>query len=204
MNHEVVMQKLNIDVIAEAIQNIHRDIEKQKSKKREATIKRHIEKTNLQGAIFIAGDYLLVAKRIENDGQKARMKWLRPQKIIRVVSEWIYKCQELINERVSLFHSNRLKYYADTYLNVKQELSDTIDHNEIHYSMVSKLLELRYNRSKKQYEIQVKWKGFDHEEPTWKSIHALHEDIPEMLKNFLESHHEVARVKRATETILST
>ena len=70
--------------------------------------------------------------------------------------------------------------------------------------MVSKLLELQYNSSKKQYEVQVKLKGFYHKEPSRESIHALHEDIPEMLKNFLESHHDVAKVKRAPETIMST
>ena len=44
MNHVVVMRKLNVEALAEAIQNIHRGIEERKSKKREAAIKRHNEK----------------------------------------------------------------------------------------------------------------------------------------------------------------
>ena len=198
------MQKLNVDALSEAIQNIHRNNKECETKQREAAIRRHNERTNVRPSNFIVGYYVLVAKRIDNDGQNLRMQWLGPQKIIRAVSEWVYECQDLINERVSLVHANHLKYYADTQLNVTQELLDTIAHNDVHYSVVFKFLDLQYNRSKRHYEVQVKWKKFDHEEPTWESIHILHEDIPDMLKLFLEVHNDQAKAKRATETILST
>ena len=85
-----------------------------------------------------------------------------------------------------------------------QELLDTIDHNDIHYSVVSKLLGSRYNLSKKYYEVQVKWKVFNYEELTWESILVLHEDIPDMLNAFLSNHLEKEKAKRAKESIAST
>ena len=145
-----------------------------------------------------------MARRIDHDGRKLYLRWLGSQKVIRVVSDRVFECQDLLNDFVSLVHANRLKYYADSQLNVTQELMNTIDHNDIHYSVVSKLLGLRYNRSKKYYEVQVKWKGFHHEEPTLESILVLHEDIPDMLNAFLSNHQEKEKEKNAKESIAST
>ena len=33
----------------------------------------------------------------------------------------------------------------------------------------------------------VKWKGFDYEDPEWKSIITLHEDVLQLLQEFLDN-----------------
>ena len=94
-------------------------------------------------------------------------------------------------KRTDIFSSCQpFEYYADRELKVTQELLDRIHHNDIYYSVVSKFLDVKYNRSKRHHEVQVKRKEFDHGEPTWESNHVLHEDNPDMLKLFLEAHHD--------------
>ena len=61
------------------LQNIHRHIKERKTHHRDAPIRRHNEKTNALQANFIVGDYVLVEKRIDNVGDKLRMKWLGKQ-----------------------------------------------------------------------------------------------------------------------------
>ena len=78
-----------------------------------------------------------MARRIYHDRRKLCLRWLGSQKVIRVVSDRVFECQDLLNDFVSLVHANRLKYYTDSQLNVTQELMNTIDYNDIHYSSTS-------------------------------------------------------------------
>ena len=65
-----------------------------------------------------------------------------------------------------MVHCNRLKFYADSQLDVTETLLDTIAHKNPHYNTVEELLDLRFNENSAQYEIRARWKGFDDEEPT--------------------------------------
>ncbi len=71
-------------------------------------------------------------------------------------SEHVYDVQDLLTEKHSLIHANRLKFYVDSQLDVTEDLRDTIDHNNPVYNTVSKLLDLRYNASSGKYEVQTK------------------------------------------------
>ena len=105
--------------------------------------------------------------------------------------------RDLISAKDMFVHSNRLKFYADSSLNVTQTLLDTINHNDVHYNTVTKLLDLQYNRTRKQWEVQARWRGFSHEEPTWEPLDNMHKDIPEMLNKFLKSFSDKDKAKRA-------
>ena len=112
LNHIRIKQKLNFDALQHAVQEIHREVADRKTKQREAAIRRHNAKTNVRQATFTIGDYILVARRIDHDGHKLCMRWLGSQKVIRVVSDWVFECQDLLNDFVSLVHANRLKNFT--------------------------------------------------------------------------------------------
>ena len=196
-----LLQSIKIEGLHKSLEAIHRDVTERKTKQRCADVKRHNAKTFVHETNFDVGDFVLVAKRLNKDGHKLQMQWLGPQRVLREESEWVYECEDLINGKVSLVHANRLKFYADSQLNVTQELLDTIDHNDRHYNTVSRLLDLRYNRAKKCYEVQVSWRGFSHEEPTWEPIYNMEEDIPDMLRKFLESYPDKGKVQRALSSL---
>ena len=128
----------------------------------------------------------MVAKRVSNDGHKLRVRWKGPRRISRVVSEYVYEVEDLVDQTHAVVHANRLKFYADSHLDVTEELLDTIDHNEPHYNTVEKLMDLRFNEASEKFEVQVKWKGFDHEKPTWEPFENIQEDVPDLSTRFLD------------------
>ena len=100
-----------------------------------------------------------------------------------------------------LVHANRLKFYADSQLNVTQELLETINHNDPHYNVVIAFLDLRYNRSTRRYELKAKWRGFADERPTWEPHSIMIEDVPDMFQTFLDSFPNKDVVQRARDSL---
>jgi hypothetical protein len=80
-------------------------------------------------------------------------------------SEYIFEVQDLLTLQHALIHGNRLKFYADSEPNVSETLLDTVSHNDPQLNTVVKLVYLRFNADKEQYEVQAKWRGFDYEDP---------------------------------------
>jgi len=155
----------------------------------------------VRAANFSEGDFVLVAKRIAQDGHMLTLQWQGPQRVVRAESDWVFEVEDLINESRSLVYVNRLKFYSDADLHLTQELLDTIDHNNPHYNTVVKLLDLAYDRSQRMWKVQAKWRGFDHEEPTWEPIIAMHHDIPDMLDKFLNEFEDQSKVQRARRSL---
>lgn len=68
-----------------------------------------------------------------------------------------------------------------------EKLLDTIDHNDIHYNVVTKRLVLRFNTLDNGFVVPCKWKGFAFEEQTWEPLGDMREDVPDMLDKFLQT-----------------
>ena len=168
-----------------AVEAMHQEVAAKRSKTREAAIRRHNRKTHVQPINFEVGDYVLVAKRVANDGHKLRVRWKGPRRVVRAVSDLVYDCEDLLTGATESFHINRLKHYAESDLEVTEALLDTIDHNDPHLQTIENILDLRFNRTLERYEVQVKWRGFDYEAPTWEPLDVMHEDVPALLLQFL-------------------
>ena len=112
-------------------------------------------------------DFVLKAYIKERQGNKLKVKWTRPFRVMRMESEYICEVEDLIANTSSLIHITRLKMYSDKHLDVTETLLDTIVHNDPHYQPVTKILDLRYNGDLEQYQVRCKWRGFADEEPTW-------------------------------------
>jgi len=151
--------------------------------------------------IFSEGDFVLVAKRVAHDEHKLTLQWKGPQRVVRAESDWVFEVEDLINQSRSLVHANRLKFYSDADLDVTEELLDTINHNSPHYNTVVKLLDLAYDRHQRLWKVQAKWRGFDHEEPTWEPLCNMQEDIPDMLATFLNAFGDQDKVQRARRSL---
>jgi len=139
---------------------MHRDIAQRRSRRREEAISVHNAKTHIKPINFDVGDFVLVAKRSTCHGKKRRLKWTGPRRIIRVVSDFIFEVEDLITGSYALIHSNRLKFYADSQLNVTEELLDTVEHNDPHLQTVTKLLDMRFNDHFERFEVLVLQKTF--------------------------------------------
>ncbi len=79
--------------------------------------------------------------------------------VTKVQSDVIFEVQDLITDKHSLVHANRLKFYADSSLDVTESLLDTMESNDPHYNTVMKLLNLRFNPIEERYEVQAEMEG---------------------------------------------
>lgn len=141
----MLQKKTVVDNLLSALDEVHKDVSERRTKSRQSAIERHNLRINTKTANFSIGDFVLVAKQYSHDGPKLRMKWIGPQRVTKVISNSVFEYQDILNEFTSLILANCLKFYADSELNVKEELLHTIDHNNAQYNVVPKLLDLHFN-----------------------------------------------------------
>ncbi len=58
--------------------------------------------------------------------------------------------------------------------------------------LVEELLDCRYNRVKKAWEILVKWFGLQEIENSWEPCASLLEDVPLLVRAFASTKHKVS------------
>ena len=192
---------MNALALEASLDLMHKEVAEQRKRRREQATARHNAKTHVRAVNFDVGDFVLVATREHSDGHKLRVTWRGPRRVTRAVSDLIYECEDLLSGETALFHANRLKFFADDKLDVTEELLTVMDHNDPHYQKVEELLGLRFNAEKGEHEVQVRWVGFEYEDPTWEPLGIMHEDIPDKLSNFLRDYPDEALAKRAREAI---
>lgn len=193
---------IGISRLSDAIDLIHKTVSARRTRRREDAIRQHNAQTHIKEINFEIGDFVMVAKRQKHDGHKLRVVWNGPRQVVKAVSDLVYECEDLVNGDIQEVHANRLKLYCDSTLNVSQDLLDTIDHNEVHYNIVEHLLDLRFNADTGIYEIQVQWRGFEEEEPTWEPVNVLQEDVPDRLAQFFQNFSDKELVIKAKGSIL--
>ena len=184
----VKAQKLvRTDSLIKAIDDLHRNVSETRTRKRKQALENHNKRTGVHEVNFDVGDFVLVADSEGKSGNKLRVRWKGPRRVVRCESALVYEVEDLLNASHALIHVSRLKFYADSTLELSEILLDTIDHNDPHYNTVTKMLGLRFNAETKQFDANCKWRGFTHEQPTWEPFVTIREDIPEMLEQFLQS-----------------
>ena len=193
-------QKLiKVKEMRSALDTMHRQVAETKTRKRRLAIEAHNRATNIAPVNFEVGDFVLVAKVDRKKGSKSQATWQGPKRIVRAASDLVYDVEDLITGRTSTVHASRIKCYDDSSLEVTEELLQTIQHNNPPLQTVEKLLALRYNEDQDRYEVQVQWKGFDYEDPTWEPFLTLQEDIPDLMATFLQDYPDHTLVQKALQ-----
>ena len=81
-------------------------------------MKSHNRKTGVQAVNFDVGDFVLVAKRTSKGGEKLRVNWTGPRRVIRAASDSTLEIQNLLSNAKHVVHASRLKLYSDSHLNI--------------------------------------------------------------------------------------
>lgn len=112
-------------------------------------------------------------KLLSNAGNTFRIKWRCRQGVARIVSDPIFEIEDLLFYTPTPSNAKRLKFYADSKLDVTENILDTIFHSNTHYHTVEDLLDLRYSDVLELDEVQVRRRGFDNEDPTWEPFENM-------------------------------
>ena len=151
-----VLRVIEAAKLQQFLDEVHKDASAQKYAKRKAAVMAHNKRTHVLPANFSIGDFVLFANKNHSERDKMSMKWLGSQQVVAAKSDWTFKVKDLINEKTSIVHADRLKFYSDKELQVTKELIDTIDNNQPHYNEVFRILSLRFNGTLRRWEVQIK------------------------------------------------
>ncbi|KAF4140358.1 hypothetical protein GN958_ATG10522 [Phytophthora infestans] len=89
----------------------------------------HNKKLGAAVAQFDIGDYVLYADVWQHTRSQLRVSWCRPAQVTGTVSNWIFVIENLITGQGREAHASRLKVYADSSLNVSDDVLKHAAHN---------------------------------------------------------------------------
>eukprot|EP00924_Labyrinthula_sp_SR-Ha-C_P011679 maker-scaffold_17-snap-gene-5.51-mRNA-1 protein AED:0.48 eAED:0.48 QI:0/0/0/1/0/0/2/0/202 len=110
---------------------------------------------------------------------KLKLTWLGPYQVTQVLSESVYEVESIMGKRKI--------FYGSKPLTVNPKLKSLFTHN-ISELEVDKIRRIRLTASKDvKYEVLVSWRGFERSRDTWKDLTLLYEDLPQMVRGYVEA-----------------
>ncbi|CAB1109830.1 unnamed protein product [Ectocarpus sp. CCAP 1310/34] len=136
---------------------------------------------------FTVGDYVMVA-RVRRSGitPKLSSTWTGPWRVVSAAKKHVYGVQNIVNGQVRDVHVARLRFYADSELNVTSDLKDVFQHSfgQGEHEMES-ILNIGPAHDGSGYLVRVRWAGFEEDEDTWQPLSDIYQDAPQFLKQEL-------------------
>jgi len=179
-------QLLEVEQLQHAMEKMHKQVAKNILKNRARQIRFHNQKTNIVVHNFSVGDFVLV-RRAQDKGHKLSYRWMGPRRITRVISEMVYDVSSMVDDVTEQIHAARLlPYRADRdSSSVSEELMDLAERSEAKYELVEKIIDIGEDHD--GIFLQVQWQGLpDRRDWTWNYLADMHEDMPEVVEEFLD------------------
>lgn len=147
-----------------------------------------VEQRLLTG-MFDVGDFVLVAFASKRDKGKLVITWRGPYRVSNVVNDRVYEVQHLVDDTKRFAHAIRLRFYADKFYQVTEEVLEEIRSESSYdgFFDVESLLECRFNDEIVEWEFRVRWKGFDEVDDSWEPLNQLLTTIPDVVDGFVAS-----------------
>jgi len=103
---------------------------------------------------------------------------------MNVVNDWIYEVEDLVSHTKCEVHACRMKLYAESSLNVDEELFEQSAHDGAGYE-VEDFLDI--HKKDGTWEVRVRWRGWATGDETWEPLQNLMEDVPVLVTRWLKS-----------------
>jgi hypothetical protein len=138
---------------------------------------------------FDVGDYLLVAVPKAKRRGKLEAIWKGPYRVTSIIDPRVYEVEHLVTKDKKEVHAIRLRYFADSKLEVTEEILDEVKSDGNYDGMfdVEKIVDVKFNRESIRWEFLIKWKGFDELESTWEGFEDLLITIPQVVRNYVDA-----------------
>ena len=114
--------------------------------------------------------------------RKPSLRWNGPFRVLECRSEHIFLIESLPDGTKSEVHGRRLKFFRNKDLDVTEELLDHLVYQQGELLVINQFIDIR--RMQGDTGLLVTWRGFTSDESDWVSLSSLHEDVPELVKNY--------------------
>ncbi|ETO58889.1 hypothetical protein F444_22734 [Phytophthora nicotianae P1976] len=95
-----------------------------------------------------------------------------------------FTIRHLVTNKRYVVHGSRLKFYADSSLEVSEELLAHVG-NQCMLLLVESLKEHQKNRG--EWQLLVSWEGLQDEDDSWESLEAVQKDVPSRVGEYVRS-----------------
>ena len=180
-----VRQRMKIPAIQHSLDQMHKEVAALNNKKRKDAVDAYNQKVGVRPVNFTEGDFVLRGIMERERAKKPALRWKGPYRVVRCLSEYIFVVEHLLTGRKEQVHGRRLKFFRNASFEVTEELKEHLEYQEGEMLVVDRIDDIRSKRGK--VEAQVVWKGFGPEETDWVAVELLHEDVPVLLEEALES-----------------
>jgi hypothetical protein len=138
---------------------------------------------------FMTGDFVLVARARLNNLSKLTAVWCGPYRVLRAISTHVYEVEHLVTGVVTTTHVTRLRFYADSSLDVPVELLDELmSETSLNYEYnIETILDHAYDTDDNCYKFRIHWSGFSELEHTWEPLDTLFEDQPKRVTQYIQA-----------------
>ena len=174
---ESIIRQYNL--LQERLDTLHKDIEPTAKARHDTNQKARFN----QPASFQVGDFVLWS-RIDSaqSHHKLTFMWRGPFRVVTTVSNHVYEIQHMIKGDRHTVHASRLKFYHDSSLNTAPLQSFLASQQEFTYD-VDSFTDLR--KTGTQWQIKVKWAGFENAETTWEPFETIWKDVTKITYKYL-------------------
>jgi Integrase core domain/Chromo (CHRromatin Organisation MOdifier) domain len=194
------LQAAAIQELQESMAKMHKAVQDKANQHRQDKREARDKTASAGAANFAVGDYVLYAEVWPESKHKLRSKWNGPAEVVSAESPWIYKIRHLITGDIREVHCTRLKFYADSSLNVTSEFIDQVAHNSEGH-VVQAIKGHRYDKPTKQYEFLVAWKGLSKADDSWESAQSMIMEVPVLVKSYCQTKIKDPFIKRLVQTL---
>ncbi|POM64929.1 Hypothetical protein PHPALM_19472, partial [Phytophthora palmivora] len=169
-----------LDDLRSSIRSMHKVVEDQRLKQRMLNKKRE-RGENLVN--FTEGDYVLRSRVDEKRSNKLLVTWVGPYRVVRADAH-SFRVKHLITGAELDVHASRLKFYADSSLDVSEELLEHISSQGIVLA-IEKFKSHRWNETIRDFEVLVQWKGLEDIEDSYEPLASLAKDVPILVDQYV-------------------
>ena len=187
LKHTRAAQILSISELQESLDQIHKDVARSVSIRREKAIAAHDKATNIIHPSFVVGDFVLV-RRTNDRGHKLSFRWFGRCLITAVYSPLVYGISSLCSGKTERVHCARLIKCRDSLLGfpVPKEMMELAKRTESRFEVSDKILDI--GEAPDGLFFHVQWEGIpDKRHCTWQSVGDLFADVPDLVADFLHS-----------------
>lgn len=180
-------QRADITCLQESLNDMHKQVKQNVDERRRRAIDAHNKATNICKERFHVGEFVLV-RQAEKTRHKLTFRWAGPRRVVGTTSDVVYLVERLDQSRRERVHSSRMTKYSAIQdgTEVPAAVLELADRTEARYEVLRRITDIADEDT--VCWLRLEWDGLpDERDWTWARLTDVHEDVPEMVQEFLHS-----------------